>query len=247
MRAHARAPACAPKSGNLRTEVPDIGVRARTRAYARGRANARTRRYARGRANARVGSIARASARRRAFALEGARDRLCSDSQEVGHDQIRDLLFEFARAAPRCPYESRTRARRCASARVSKLARACAREYAQSARFGAFARADAPFSRAEECSRVRGGWRASLFVLFSALRVVSSRARVWRATLVMRFECARWTRLFWKGGGGKSAGVVAHQSLIRGHCTTFWLIVPSLQVASSFACSVASLSLSPDY
>ena len=42
-------------------------------------------------------------------------------------------------------------------------------------------------------------------------------------------------------------GVVAHQALIRGHCITFWLIVPSLQVASSFACSVASLSLSPDY
>ena len=42
-------------------------------------------------------------------------------------------------------------------------------------------------------------------------------------------------------------GVVAHQALIRGHCITFWLIVPSLQVASSFACSVASLSHSPDY
>ena len=40
-------------------------------------------------------------------------------------------------------------------------------------------------------------------------------------------------------------GVVVHHALIRGLCTAFWLSVPSLQVAPSFACSVASLCQFP--
>ena len=42
-------------------------------------------------------------------------------------------------------------------------------------------------------------------------------------------------------------GVVVHHALIRGLCITFWLSVPSLQVAPRFACSVASLSQSPGH
>ena len=33
----------------------------------------------------------------------------------------------------------------------------------------------------------------------------------------------------------------------RGHCSSFWLMFPPLQVAPSFACSVASLSRSPAF
>ena len=33
----------------------------------------------------------------------------------------------------------------------------------------------------------------------------------------------------------------------RGHCSSFWLMFPPLQVAPSFACSVASLSRSPGH
>ena len=42
-------------------------------------------------------------------------------------------------------------------------------------------------------------------------------------------------------------GVVVHFALTRGHCTSFWFIVPPLQVAPSLACSVASLSHSPGH
>ena len=42
-------------------------------------------------------------------------------------------------------------------------------------------------------------------------------------------------------------GVVVHHALTRGLCITFWLGVPSLQVAPRFACSVASLSQSPGH
>ena len=40
---------------------------------------------------------------------------------------------------------------------------------------------------------------------------------------------------------------MVHHALIRGLCITFWLSVPSLQVAPRFACSVASLSQSPGH
>ena len=42
-------------------------------------------------------------------------------------------------------------------------------------------------------------------------------------------------------------GIVVHFALTRGHCTSFWFIVPPLQVAPSLACSVASLSHSPGH
>ena len=42
-------------------------------------------------------------------------------------------------------------------------------------------------------------------------------------------------------------GVVVHHALIRGLCIAFWLSVPSLQVAPSFACSVASLCRYPGH
>ena len=42
-------------------------------------------------------------------------------------------------------------------------------------------------------------------------------------------------------------GVVVHFALSRGHCTSFWFIVPPLQVTPSLACSVASLSHSPGH
>ena len=45
---------------------------------------------------------------------------------------------------------------------------------------------------------------------------------------------------------GKKGGVV-HLTLSRGHCIAFWPSVPPLQVAPSFACSVASLSRSPGH
>ena len=44
----------------------------------------------------------------------------------------------------------------------------------------------------------------------------------------------------------KKGGVV-HLTLSRGHCIAFWPSVPPLQVAPSFACSVASLSRSPGH
>ena len=40
---------------------------------------------------------------------------------------------------------------------------------------------------------------------------------------------------------------VAHLAHTRGHCISFWLSVPPLQVAPSFACSVASLSRYPGH
>ena len=40
---------------------------------------------------------------------------------------------------------------------------------------------------------------------------------------------------------------VAHLAHTRGHCISFWLSVPPLQVALSFACSVASLSRYPSH
>ena len=42
-------------------------------------------------------------------------------------------------------------------------------------------------------------------------------------------------------------GTVAHLTLSSGHCTAFSSTFPPLQVALSFACSVASLSLSPSF
>ena len=45
----------------------------------------------------------------------------------------------------------------------------------------------------------------------------------------------------------KKTGGVVWVTHRRGHCTPFWLIFPPLQVAPSFACSVASLSQSPDH
>ena len=44
----------------------------------------------------------------------------------------------------------------------------------------------------------------------------------------------------------KKGGVV-HLLLSRGHCIAFWPSIPPLQVAPSFACSVASLSRSPGH
>ena len=43
----------------------------------------------------------------------------------------------------------------------------------------------------------------------------------------------------------RAKGGVVHLQLSRGHCIAFWSSVPPLQVAPSFACSVASLSRSP--
>ncbi len=48
-------------------------------------------------------------------------------------------------------------------------------------------------------------------------------------------------RAVWKKGG------VTHLAHTRGHCITFWPSVPPLQVAPSFACSVASLSRFPGH
>ena len=45
----------------------------------------------------------------------------------------------------------------------------------------------------------------------------------------------------------KKKGGVAHLAHSRGHCITFWPSVPPLQVAPSFACSVASLSRFPGH
>ena len=42
-------------------------------------------------------------------------------------------------------------------------------------------------------------------------------------------------------------GVVAHLAPSRGHCSAFNPTIPPLQVALSFACSVASLSHSPSF
>ena len=42
-------------------------------------------------------------------------------------------------------------------------------------------------------------------------------------------------------------GVVAHLAPSRGHCSAFNPTIPPLQVALSFACSVASLSQSPSF
>ena len=42
-------------------------------------------------------------------------------------------------------------------------------------------------------------------------------------------------------------GGVTHLAHTRGHCITFWPSVPPLQVAPSFACSVASLSRFPGH
>ena len=42
-------------------------------------------------------------------------------------------------------------------------------------------------------------------------------------------------------------GVVAHLTPSRGHCSAFNPTIPPLQVALSFACSVASLSQSPSF
>ena len=52
--------------------------------------------------------------------------------------------------------------------------------------------------------------------------------------------------IFEKDPSQKAGGVarVAHR---RGHCAPFWLIFPPLQVAPSFACSVASLSRFPGH
>ena len=41
--------------------------------------------------------------------------------------------------------------------------------------------------------------------------------------------------------------VVVHLTHARGHCIAFWPRIPPLQVAPSFACSVASLSRSPGH
>ena len=41
--------------------------------------------------------------------------------------------------------------------------------------------------------------------------------------------------------------VIAQLLLFRGNCILFSRTIPSLQVAPSFACSVASLSLYPDH
>ena len=41
--------------------------------------------------------------------------------------------------------------------------------------------------------------------------------------------------------------VVVHLTHTRGHCSAFWPSIPPLQVAPSFACSVASLSRSPGH
>ena len=43
----------------------------------------------------------------------------------------------------------------------------------------------------------------------------------------------------------KNKDAVAHLVHSRGHCISFWLSVPPLQVAPRFACSVASLSRYP--
>ena len=42
-------------------------------------------------------------------------------------------------------------------------------------------------------------------------------------------------------------GGVMHLAHSRGHCSSFWPSVPPLQVAPSFACSVASLSRCPGH
>ena len=55
------------------------------------------------------------------------------------------------------------------------------------------------------------------------------------------FLCALFARAL---QSSKKGGVV-HLLLSRGHCIAFWPSIPPLQVAPSFACSVASLSRSP--
>ena len=45
----------------------------------------------------------------------------------------------------------------------------------------------------------------------------------------------------------ENTGGVVHLTHTRGHCITFWPSVPPLQVAPSFACSVASLSRFPGH
>ncbi len=48
-------------------------------------------------------------------------------------------------------------------------------------------------------------------------------------------------------GEGLKKVVVVHLTHARGHCIAFWPRIPPLQVAPSFACSVASLSRSPGH
>jgi len=52
-------------------------------------------------------------------------------------------------------------------------------------------------------------------------------------------------RAFRAQRASEQKGGVVHLQLSRGHCIAFWPSVPPLQVAPSFACSVASLSRSP--
>jgi len=51
-----------------------------------------------------------------------------------------------------------------------------------------------------------------------------------------------WHSVLW---AIEQKGGVVHLLLSRGHCIAFWPSIPPLQVAPSFACSVASLSRSP--
>ena len=63
----------------------------------------------------------------------------------------------------------------------------------------------------------------------------------------LRLNATEWDGVRPSGIGEdvhKKGGVV-HLLLSRGHCIAFWPSVPPLQVAPSFACSVASLSRSP--
>ena len=50
-----------------------------------------------------------------------------------------------------------------------------------------------------------------------------------------------------RGRSCKNKDRVVHLTPSRGHCTTFSSTIPPLQVALSFACSVASLSHSPSF
>ena len=56
------------------------------------------------------------------------------------------------------------------------------------------------------------------------------------------------TRVLWWGAGGDTnKDTVVHLAPSRGHCMAFSSTIPPLQVALSFACSVASLSHSPSF
>ena len=64
--------------------------------------------------------------------------------------------------------------------------------------------------------------------------------------LLARLVLVAWARCLRLSRKKKNTAGVVYLAHDRGDCAAFWSRIPSLLVVSSFACSVTSLSLSPD-